>query len=64
MRFTQQYTTQHTFNISEPIFAGLSVTMAPAFSSAMTLSDAAPNHARYQQMLENWEDIIRLCHQK
>jgi hypothetical protein len=31
-----------TFNISEPILAGLSVTMTPAASNARTLSTAAP----------------------
>ena len=31
-----------TFNISTPILAGLSVTMAPAASRALTLSAAAP----------------------
>lgn len=34
----------HTLNITSPILAGLSVTMAPAFSRAATLSLAAPDH--------------------
>jgi len=34
-----------TFSIEPPILAGLSVTMAPAFSRAATLSDAAPGNS-------------------
>jgi hypothetical protein len=36
-----------TLSISDPIFAGLSVTMTPAFWRAATLSEAAPG-GQYQ----------------
>lgn len=37
-----QVSEKQTFSIRLPIFAGLSLTIAPAFSSAATLSAAAP----------------------
>ena len=47
-----------TLSISEPIFAGLSVTMTPAASRAETLSDAAPENA----VTDSFETELRTTH--